>query len=253
MALTRRPTAIIVDDSAAFRNSLAVLLDRMNIAPLPVALSKEVPELARVTRPELICLDLIVDGKPDLGILRQLRQDPDLAEVPVLIFSNHPERTLHWEALSLGCVDILDKPVKLRRLHKALQRCKLFGGTRRYLRAPFPWPVELIYEGCQSTMQSLTLSERGIFLCCDEPLPKQSDVWVRIPVPSGQTLEVGGQVIYNYLAERDNPASPAGMAIKFDRMTTVDAEQLTELVTNQLIGDILSEQPEPLIHPEPES
>lgn len=248
-----RPTAVIVDNNTTFRSYLAILLDRMNVATLPVIDPGEVFDLVRVTRPHLLCLDLDAGGQGGLDILRRVRQDPDSHDLPVLAFSSQSDRTVQWEALSLGCVDILDKPLKLRRLHKALQRCKLFGGARRYLRAPFPWPVEVVCAGETSTLQGLTISERGIFLCTEQPLLKGSEVWIRITQPSGPQLEVGGQVIYNHLREPDNQVSPAGMAVKFDRLTALDAEQLTELVTAQLIGDILSEQEEILIHPEPES
>lgn len=246
----QRPTAIVVDDNQAFITSLSRLLNRMSIEPLPVSDPQEAVDLARVTRPHLMCLDLLMAGRDNLRILREIREDPELSDLPVIMFSDHFDKTCHWEAMSLNCIDIIEKPIELRRLHKALQRCNLFGGTRRYLRAPFSGPVEVVCNQQTRILQGLTISERGIYVCSSDLLPRGCQARVRISLAGGRILDVGGRVIYNNLQSEDGRLSPSGMAIKFDRLTSQDVEDLTELVTNQLIGDIVAEQSEMIVRPE---
>ncbi|PLX81702.1 MAG: hypothetical protein C0614_06495 [Desulfuromonas sp.] len=248
-AILKRPSAIVVDDSRSFLKYITVLFNRLNIESLPVINPLEAIELARVACPNLLCLDLMLSGQNGIEILRQVRADDELADLPVLIVSGNQDKTLHWEALSLGCVDILDKPIDLRRLHTALQRCNLFGGKRRYLRAPFDRQVEIICNEHSQFLQSLTISERGIFVCSTDLTVRSSLLRVRIPLNDEECLDLGGRIIYRMMENENYASSPAGMAIKFDRMTSRDAELLTALVTDLLIGDIIVEQTEKIINP----
>ena len=133
-----RPIAVVVDDSKPFLMYLSILLNRMNLEVLPVSNTAEAIELSRVTRPSLITMDMMMPDMDGLEALHVIRGDSELADLPVIMISSYQNKNEQWEALSLGCVDVLDKPVDLRRLHKAIQRCDLYsGGRRRYLRAPF--------------------------------------------------------------------------------------------------------------------
>ena len=247
--ILKRPSAIVVDDNRSFLKYISVLLNRLNIECLPVINPQEAIELATVACPNLLCLDLVLSGQDSMEILRQVRADEALADLPVLIVSGSQDKTRLWEAISLGCVDILEKPIDLRRLHTALQRCKIFGGQRRYLRAPFVRQVEIICNERSQFLQSLTISERGIFVCSTDLAVRSGMLRVRIPLNNGELLEVGGRVIYRMMEDEITASSPAGMAIKFDRMTSRDADLLTALVTDLLIGDIIVEQTEQVISP----
>jgi CheY-like chemotaxis protein len=245
-----RPIAIVVDDSKPFLMYLSILLNRMNLEVLPVNNAAEAIEISRVTRPHLITMDMMMPGLDGLEALHKIRDDKDLADLPVIMISSYQDKNRQWEALSLGCIDVLDKPVDLRRLHKAVQRCDLYsGGRRRYLRTPYEESVGLQHQGKRYEVPSITLSERGIFLRMREQLPKGTHVDIHLPLPSGKTLKVGGSVIYGKAENGGGSVIPPGIAIKFDRMISKDGEILTALVEELLIGDIIAEQTEPVIKP----
>ncbi len=245
-----RPIAIVVDDSKPFLMYLSILLNRMNLEVLPVNNAAEALEIARVTHPHLITMDMIMPDLDGLEALRMIRADKELADLPVIMISSYQDKNRQWEALSLGCIDVLDKPVDLRRLHKAVQRCDLYsGGRRRYLRTPYEELVGLQHKDKLYEAPSITLSERGIFLRMREQLPKGAHVDVDLPLPSGEVLQVGGSVIYGKAENGGGSGVPPGIAIKFDRLTLKDIEVLTALVEELLIGDIVAEQSEPIIKP----
>ncbi len=55
-----KPIAVIVDDSKPFLMYLSILLNRMNLEVLPVNNAAEALEIARVTRPHLITMDMMM-------------------------------------------------------------------------------------------------------------------------------------------------------------------------------------------------
>lgn len=243
-----RPVAVIVDDSKPFLMYLSILLSRMNLEVLTVHSAAEAIEIARVARPHLITMDMVMSEMDGLQALHAIRADKDLADLPVIMISSYQDKNRQWEALSLGCIDVLDKPVDLRRLHKAIQRCDLYsGGRRRYLRVAFEQAVVLRYQKKVYNVPSATLSERGIFLLMSETLPKGAHVDIDLPLPSGEIMQIGGSVIYSRSEHDGGPDVSKGIAIKFDRLTSDKLEILSEIVAELLVGDILTEQTEPVI------
>lgn len=245
-----RPIAVVVDDSKPFRMYLSILLNRMNLEVLPVSNAAEAIEISRVTCPHLITMDMVMPDMDGLEALRTIRADEELADLPVIMISSYQDKNKQWEALSLGCIDVLDKPVDLRRLHKAIQRCDLYpGGRRRYLRASFEETVGLHHQGKRHDVDSVTLSERGIFLRMPEPLAKGTHVEIDLPLPSGETMQVGGSVVYGKAQNGGGSAVSQGLAVKFDRLTKQKLEVLSKIVAELLIGDIVKEQTEPVVSP----
>jgi CheY-like chemotaxis protein len=245
-----RAIAVVVDESKPFLMYLSRLLNRMSLEVLPVNNAREALEISRVTRPHLMTMDMRLPDMDGLDVLRTIRADQELADLPVIMISSYQEKSRQWEALSLGCIDVLDKPVDLRRLHKAIQRCNIYpGGGRRYLRAPFDKHVSLHYQGKHQVVTSSNLSERGIFLHLDEQLPKGAKVDVELPLSSEATLCVGGSVIYSRLEGSDPETVSSGTAIKFDRLTLQHLEIISTLVAELLIGDIVAEQNEAFVRP----
>lgn len=242
-----RPTVLTIDDNQNFLGTIAVLLERLQFEVLPVTSSRDALDLARVVQPQVITLSMQMPDMDSLEFMRTLRADSDLAELPVIMITAQREKQQVWEAMSLGCIEVLDKPLEVTRLHQALQRCNLYKeGRRRYLRAPFTRPVDLTSRGESRQLTSVTLSERGIMVRMPNPLPRGSEVTVRFPLPQGGEMNFSGQVIY--VRGTASPVGPPpGVAIKFDRLTIKDTEQLHTLVKQLLIGDILEKQEEPII------
>jgi len=73
--------------------------------------------LARHERPDLIVLDLMLPGGLDgLDVCRRLRQDPGLADVPIIMLTARIEETDKLIGLELGADDYVTKPFSPREL-----------------------------------------------------------------------------------------------------------------------------------------
>ncbi|NNJ11685.1 response regulator [Chloroflexales bacterium ZM16-3] len=67
--------------------------------------------LARELLPDLILLDVMMPRMDGLETCRQLRADPLLAEVPVVIISTLDDRTSRLNGIAAGADDFLTKPI----------------------------------------------------------------------------------------------------------------------------------------------
>ena len=120
-----RPIVLTVDNNQTVLGTLAVLLERLYFDVLPVTTSRDAIDLARVARPQVITLNMQMPDMDSLAFVRTLHADEELADIPVIMITGVREKQRVWEAMSLGCIEVLDMPIELSRLHQALQRCNL--------------------------------------------------------------------------------------------------------------------------------
>ena len=73
--------------------------------------------LAKETRPRAIILDILMPAIDGWNVLRTLKADPDLADIPVVVVTSHADKDLGF---ALGASDYLTKPVDRGRLVSAL-------------------------------------------------------------------------------------------------------------------------------------
>jgi len=245
-----RLTAIIADGSEPFITYFSRLLNRLNFEVLGAVTATEAIEKIRKAHPQLVVMDMAMPGMQGVEILRILREDEEFADLPVIMTSSQLDRAGQWEAFSLGCIEVLEKPIALRQLHKAIQRCELFpGGSRRYLRAVYTQNVGLRCQGKYHEVSAVTLSERGILVRTGERFPQGAHVDLDLPHPSGGVVPVGGSIIYSVRKCNHGPESAREYAIKFDRLTIDNRKRLGILMGELLIGDIIVEQTEPVLRP----
>lgn len=100
---------ILVEDDATIGRSYAEAL-RMSDHDVRLAESAEVleTELQKAV-PDLLLLDIGLPGFDGLDILRRLRLDPRKTELKVAVLSNHTDRSIVHDALSLGIVEYVEK------------------------------------------------------------------------------------------------------------------------------------------------
>lgn len=77
-------------------------------------------EIARKIKPSLITLDVLLPGKDGWQVLRELKRLPETRTIPVIIHSIIDNQPL---ALSLGAIDIMPKPVDVKKLMSLVQLC----------------------------------------------------------------------------------------------------------------------------------
>jgi CheY-like chemotaxis protein len=67
-------------------------------------------ELARRLEPDLIVLDMMMPGRSGLDVLREMRRDPDLREMRVLMLTARTQERDRGAAIAVGANRYLAKP-----------------------------------------------------------------------------------------------------------------------------------------------
>jgi PAS domain S-box-containing protein len=107
---------LVIDDDPDSRSLLRRTLEADGYTVATAASGREGLELARKLAPALITLDVMMPGMDGWAVLRQLKDDPVLAEIPVMMVTISSEKEMGY---TLGAVEHLTKPVDretLRRL-----------------------------------------------------------------------------------------------------------------------------------------
>lgn len=68
-------------------------------------------ELATTERPDIILMDMSLPVKDGWTATREIKDDPELVDIPVIGLSAHAMQGDHQRALSNGCDAYLTKPV----------------------------------------------------------------------------------------------------------------------------------------------
>lgn len=84
---------LIVDDELAMRTFITTLLEISGFKPLAAEDGAQGLEIARQRKPALIILDVMMPRKSGIDMYRDLQNDPDLKDIPVIILSAIAQKT----------------------------------------------------------------------------------------------------------------------------------------------------------------
>ncbi|HCB01611.1 MAG TPA: two-component system response regulator [Anaerolineae bacterium] len=116
---------LIVDDEPAGRHTLESILEGQDYQLIMAENGPEAIEKAQKFIPDVILLDVMMPGMDGFEVCRHLRNDPNLAEVPIIILTALDDRKSLLQGLEAGADDYLTKPYDRYEL-----RARLLGITR---------------------------------------------------------------------------------------------------------------------------
>lgn len=116
-------TILIVDDDAAFRDGLAETLADLGHRVVEAEAGQAALSVLRDgVRVDCIFLDYRLPDLDGLALLAQLRDDPALAAIPVVMLTAHATSDNTIDAMRLGAFDHLTKPIGRRDIAQLLTR-----------------------------------------------------------------------------------------------------------------------------------
>ncbi|MFI9011079.1 ATP-binding protein [Actinosynnema sp. NPDC053489] len=110
VAGTGRRRVLLVEDNADMRDYLVRLLTAQHWEVDGVGDAGSALARARAARPDLVLSDVMLPGRDGLALLRDLRSDPLLARVPVVLLTARAGAEAAVEALRGGADDYVVKP-----------------------------------------------------------------------------------------------------------------------------------------------
>ena len=102
-------TILIVEDDKFLRELIAQKLVKEGYEISEAIDGEEGIKKIKEEKPSLVLLDLILPGIDGFEILSKMKEDPALAQIPVIILSNLGQKEDVERGLKLGAVDYLIK------------------------------------------------------------------------------------------------------------------------------------------------
>ncbi len=101
---------LVVDDSTFEQFTLRDILTSQGYRVGSASDGRQGYEMATLTQPDLILLDILMDGMDGFATCRLLKANPATASIPVLFLTGADSERERIEGLTLGAVDFIGKP-----------------------------------------------------------------------------------------------------------------------------------------------
>ena len=126
---------LIVEDEAAIRGMLTIVLEQAGFAPIAAAEVDAAQKILADSYPDLILLDWMLPGISGVEWARRLKKDPSFRELPIILLTARGEEEDKVRGLEIGADDYLTKPFSpkelVARIRAVLRRSgKLQGATQ---------------------------------------------------------------------------------------------------------------------------
>ena len=105
-----QPLVMIVDDDAAIREALHELLLSAGMQPVCFASTRDLLDAGVLDRPGCLVLDVRMPGLSGLDLQNRLAAKGDAP--PIIFLTGHGDIPMTVQAMKLGAVDFLTKPVR---------------------------------------------------------------------------------------------------------------------------------------------
>ena len=119
-----RPTVFVVDDDAAVRDSLRMLLKSVGLPVEVFESGQEFLDAERDDRPGCLVLDIRMPGMCGLELQGKLYERHSI--LPIIFITGHGDVPMAVEAMQAGAVDFIQKPFRdqdlIDRINQALEK-----------------------------------------------------------------------------------------------------------------------------------
>ena len=121
-AKTDQDTILVIDDDAAVRDLMTRFLSKLDLNVVAARSGEEGLRLAAKLRPLIITLDVVMPGQDGWSVLNQLKADPELSEIPVIMVTIVDNEAM---GINLGASNYLVKPVHRERLADLIEKYRV--------------------------------------------------------------------------------------------------------------------------------
>ena len=106
-----KPKVLVIEDNEQNLYLVTFLLERYGMEIIPARTGPQGLALADHVRPDLILLDIQLPGMDGYEVARRLKQNPLLADVPIVAVTSYAMEGDREKGLLAGCVGYIEKPI----------------------------------------------------------------------------------------------------------------------------------------------
>lgn len=122
--------ALVVDDSRSARVVLSRMLERYGILVDSAESGEAALEYLKDHRPDVIFMDHLMPGIDGLTAVREIKANPELAPIPIMMYTSQEGEIYGGQARASGAVGVLPKSIRPIDVTKALYQLKLLPDRR---------------------------------------------------------------------------------------------------------------------------
>ena len=112
---------LVIDDDRQVSLALSVRLKAAGYEVDVAGDGESGLEKLSAVAPDIVLLDMRMPGIDGVEVMRRMKQDPQLADIPVIFVSANAQETAKRAALGAGGKIFLEKPFESRALLEAIQ------------------------------------------------------------------------------------------------------------------------------------
>jgi CheY-like chemotaxis protein len=102
---------LLVEDNAVNRRLAGFILRSQGYQVSEATTAQEAFEMLKTERPDLIVMDIQLPGKDGLEITKELKGQPETADIPVIAVTSYAMKGDREKALAAGCSGYVTKPI----------------------------------------------------------------------------------------------------------------------------------------------
>ncbi|WP_114965393.1 response regulator transcription factor [Alkalilacustris brevis] len=115
-------TILVIEDEDNIAIALDYLISREGYAQERMSSGAGALERIRELRPDLVLLDVMLPGQSGYEICQQVRMDPALADVRILMMTARGSAIERRKGLAMGADGFISKPFELKELRDEVRR-----------------------------------------------------------------------------------------------------------------------------------
>jgi two-component system cell cycle response regulator DivK len=113
---------LIVDDNRASRDLIRAILKTVRCDIIEATHGQQALELMQQERPDLVLLDIDMPGLNGLTVVKRIREDTSLADLPVVAVTAFAMERDREKAMAAGFTAYVTKPVRAAILRQQVQQ-----------------------------------------------------------------------------------------------------------------------------------
>lgn len=237
-----KPKILLVDDVDFFIEVERGYLKQTYADILTARNGQEALDLMARTRPDLVFMDVNMPVMDGIECCRQVKADPALRDVPVVIVYATSKEVNDAQVRASGCDGVIHKPVD-RKEFLELGRQFLPKIDRRFRRVPCEMSIDITHEGEKLQGRGFNLSCSGMYIEFRDTIKTEDRIKLTfyLPTVSKDPVETWAEVSWvNQGFPRNKLNLPQGFGVEF-KLTSKENKGVIEAYIDQIPEDTFVE------------
>lgn len=106
----KKPVIMVADDEEDIKVVLKMFLEAIGYEVVNAFDGLDAMEQMKANRPDLVLMDIMMPVIDGIEVVRQMKTDKNLREIPVIMLTAAAQSDMLQKALAVGAVDYISKP-----------------------------------------------------------------------------------------------------------------------------------------------